>query len=316
MTAPRWPVAAGLAAGYAADVLAGDPARLHPVAGFGRLAQRAEERRYAPTRRAGALHALRLVGGAAAAAWTADRLTARRPRLRLALTALVVWASLGGRSLARQARSVRDALDRGDLDAARRRIPALVGRDPSTLDAGGLARATVESVAENTADAVVGPLLWGGLAGPAGVAMQRAANTLDAMVGYRDGRYRRFGWAAARLDDAVNRPAARLTAALAALLAPVVGGVPATAAAVVQRDAAGHPSRNAGAVEAAFAGALGVRLGGGDNRYGEVTEHRPALGDGRAPRPDDIGRALALARAVGRAALVAGVLLALVRGGR
>lgn len=314
MTAPRWPLPAGLAAGYAADALAGDPARLHPVAGFGRIAQRAEDRRYAPTRRAGVAHALRLVGGTTAAVWVADRATARLPRLRLALTALVVWASLGGRSLAREARAVRAALERGDLAAARRRMPALVGRDPSALDAAGLARATVESVAENAADAVVAPLLWGGLAGPPGVALQRAANTLDAMVGYRDDRYRRFGWAAARLDDAVNRPAARLTAALAAALAPTVGGSPAAAAAAVRRDAGGHPSRNAGAVEAAFAGALGVRLGGGTNRYGENTEHRPALGDGRPPQPADIDRALRLARAVGRAALAVGVVLGLLRG--
>jgi adenosylcobinamide-phosphate synthase len=156
-------------------------------------------------------------------------------------------------------------------------------------------------VAENTADAVVGALFWGAVAGPAGVAGYRAANTLDAMVGHRSERYAAFGWAAARLDDVLSWPGARLGAGLAALLAPVVGGSPAATLAVIRRDGAAHPSPNAGRIEAAFAGALGLRLGG-PLAYAGRAEVRPTLGDGRAPDRADIERAARLSTAVGAAA--------------
>lgn len=312
----RWPVAAGLLAGYAADLAVGDPHRLHPVAGLGWCAGRLEARWYRPTRRAGVLFTGVLAGGATGLAWVADRAVLRRPVARAGLTALLAWAALGGRSLHRHARRVAADLDDGDLPAARGRLPALVARDPSRLDAKAVARAAVESVAENTSDAVVGPLLWGGLAGPAGIVLHRTANTLDAMVGYRDRRYRRFGWAAARLDDTVNHLPARMTAGLAGLLAPTVGGSAGRALATVRRDAPGHPSVNAGRAEAAFAGALGVRLAGGANRYGEVVESRPALGAGPPPAVADIGRAVGLSRAVGWTALAVGAALALLWGGR
>jgi len=126
----------------------------------------------------------------------------------------------------------------------------------------------------------------------------RAVNTLDAMVGHRNERYLRFGWAAARIDDAVNWPAARLAAALAALLAPLVGGTARGTPRIARRDAGRHPSPNAGCLEAAFAGALGVRLGG-RNVYGGRAEHRPELGDGRPPVTADVARAVRLSRAVG-----------------
>ncbi len=159
----------------------------------------------------------------------------------------------------------------------------------------------MESVAENTSDAVVGALVWGAVAGPAGVAAYRAANTLDAMVGHRSERYESYGWAAARLDDALSWPAARATAALTALCAPVVGGSPRATWRTVRADGAAHPSPNAGRAEAAFAGALGVRLGG-PLTYGGVAELRPALGSGRPPGSEDIRRAARLSRAVGVAA--------------
>src|SRR5205085_10396633 len=132
---------------------------------------------------------------------------------------------------------------------------------------------------ENTADAVVGPLVWCAVAGPAGAAAYRAANTLDAMVGHRTRRYERFGWAAARLDDVLTWPAARAGALLAVALAPQVGGRPGAAWAALRRDGARHPSPNAGRLEAAFAGALGVTLGG-RNRYTERVQDRPRLGAG------------------------------------
>jgi adenosylcobinamide-phosphate synthase len=291
--------AAALAGGYAADVLFGDPRRWHPVAGFGRLALALERRAYAPTRRRGALYAGALVAGAALAGELLARLAGRRVTL-----ALVTWAALGGRSLAREARALAAHVLRGDLPAARGALPALCGRVPAGLDGPQLCRAAVESVAENTADAVVGALVWGALAGPAGVAAYRAANTLDAMVGHRDARYADFGWAAARLDDALSWPGARAAGALAAVCAPVAGGRPGASWRTLRRDGAAHPSPNAGRVEAAFAGALGVRLGG-PLAYAGRSELRPALGDGRAPGPQDVERAVRLSLAVGAAAAVA-----------
>uniref|UniRef100_UPI0035625153 CobD/CbiB family cobalamin biosynthesis protein n=1 Tax=Paraconexibacter sp. TaxID=2949640 RepID=UPI0035625153 len=202
-------------------------------------------------------------------------------------------------------------LDAGDLDGARAALPALVGRDPAELDAEGVARAVVESVAENTSDAVVGALFWGAVAGPAGVAGFRAANTLDAMWGHRSPRYARYGWAAARLDDVLVWLPARLTVALTAACAPVVGGSPVAALRVAGADGGAHPSPNAGPVESAFAGALGVVLGGSLS-YGGRQEDRPVLG-AREPgaRPvvlADVDRVVRLSRAVGVVAAVASAL--------
>jgi adenosylcobinamide-phosphate synthase len=287
--------ALGLALGFSADRLLGDPARFHPVAGFGRLAAAVETRTYADDRAAGVRHTALLVGGAVAV----GRLLPERTLVVAACT----WAVLGGRSLAREAEAVQTHLARDDLAAAREQVTHLVGRDPTHLDADEVARATIESVAENTSDAVVAPLLWGAVAGPAGLLGYRAVNTLDAMVGHRSPRYRRFGWASARLDDLVNLVPARISALLAAT------GDPAPALAAWRRDARLHPSPNAGPVEAAFAGALGVRLGG-SNRYGDAVEDRGLLGDGRRPVPADITRAVRLARRVDLGALSLAVLAA------
>jgi len=301
--------ATALAGGYAADVVLGDPRRLHPVAGFGALAQRAEAVAYAPTRTRGAAYAALLVGGAALAGELAARGAARAGAGRALVLGVATWAALGGRSLTRVADRLATEVAAGDLDAARATLPWLCGRDPAGLDADALARAAVESVAENTSDAIVGALLWGALAGPAGVIGYRAANTLDAMVGHRTERYRDFGWGAARLDDAVNWPAARLSAALTALCAPVVGGSPAATWRTVRRDGAAHPSPNAGRAEAAFAGALGVRLGGA-LAYAGVAETRPFMGDGPVPRAADVHCATRLSLAVGLAATLACAALA------
>jgi adenosylcobinamide-phosphate synthase len=242
------------------------------------------------------------VGGrAAVAVAAADRGLVRRPVARMLLMGVVTWSALGGRSLAGAGRRLAGAVRNGDLEAARELAPTLVGRDSSGLDGPELCRAALESVAENTADAVVGPLLWGVLAGPAGVTAYRAANTLDAMVGYHSARYERFGWAAARLDDLLTWPAARLGAGLACVLAPLVGGAAGRARQTLRRDGGAHPSPNAGRMEAAFAGALGVRLGG-VNRYGDRVEQRPTLGGGPAPGPDDVDRAVRLSLLVGSAA--------------
>jgi adenosylcobinamide-phosphate synthase len=306
---------AALATGYAADIALGDPRRWHPVAGFGQLAAAVESVSYAPTRRGGAGFAIALVGTAALGAELAVRLAGRLGLGRGPAFAAVTWAALGGRSLIGEARGLARHIDRQDVEAARAALPALCGRDAAGLEAPELCRAAVESVAENTSDAVVGALLWGAVAGPAGVAAYRAANTLDAMVGHHNERYEAFGWAAARLDDVLNWPAARLAAGLTAVCAPVVGGTPTAVWRTVRRDGAAHPSPNAGRVEAAFAGALGVRLGG-PLAYGGQATVRPPLGDGRAPTTRDVFRAARLSLAVGVLAAAACALLSAARGAR
>jgi adenosylcobinamide-phosphate synthase len=294
----------GLVLGFAADRALGDPRRLHPVAGFGRVAARLERTTWADHRVAGIVHVGLLVGGSALAGVAASRAARRSgPAAEAVLVAATTWAVVGGRSLEREALAVHALLEADDLEGARQRVTHLVGRDPSALDAAGVARATVESVAENTSDAVVAPLVAGAVAGVPGLLAYRAANTLDAMVGHRTPRLERFGWAAARLDDLLNLVPARLSALLATAFAPTVGGRSADAARAWRRDARHHPSPNAGPVEAAFAGALGVRLGG-VNVYAGRTEDRHVLGDGRAARPDDVGRATRLALAVDVGALV------------
>jgi adenosylcobinamide-phosphate synthase len=311
--ARRLAPAGGLIAGYALDRLFGDPQRWHPVAGFGRAAGRLEQTLYADGRARGVAFTAVAVGAPVIAGVLLERTTRSAPLATGVFTAATTWVVLGGRTLAREAEAVADHLGAEDLSEARRQVARLVGRDTDELDASGVARAAVESVAENTADAVVAPLVWGAVAGLPGLLGYRAINTLDAMVGHRSPRYRSFGWASARLDDLANWVPARLTATLAVLAAPWVGGSPRRSAAVVVRDAGAHPSPNAGVVEGAFAGALGVRLGG-RNTYGGAASDRGTLGDGRAPGGNDIARATRLATMVGDAALVVAVAVRLARG--
>jgi adenosylcobinamide-phosphate synthase len=306
-------LAGGLLAGVALDALLGDPRRGHPVAAFGRGATALERRIYADDRTRGALYTAACVLAAAAPAAAAGRLTRRRPLARGTAVAITVWAVTGARSLRYLAERTVVALDRSDLAEARTLLQGLCSRDPSQLGVKEIARAVVESVAENTSDAVVAPLLWGAVAGLPGLAAYRAVNTLDAMVGYRSPRYARFGWAAARLDDVLNWAPARLTAVLAAGCAPLAGGRPGPAWHAARRDGGHHPSPNAGRPEAAFAGALGLRLGGASQYHG-VAEHRPELGDGRPPEPADIRRAERLSLAVTAAAAVLAAAAALALG--
>ncbi|WP_405947121.1 cobalamin biosynthesis protein [Streptomyces prunicolor] len=298
----------GAAAGLLGDHLLGDPRRGHPVAAFGRAAGAVEQVLWRDHRGWGALHTAVCVGGTITLAAAAASALRPSRTASAALTAAATWAVLGGTSLAREAGVIGRALEAGDIDGARSRLPHLCGRDPQSLDADGIARAVVESVAENTSDAIVGALVWGGVAGVPGLLGFRAVNTLDAMVGHKSAKYRRYGWASARLDDVAGWPGARLTAALAT----VAGGDPRGAVRAWRTDARKHPSPNAGPVEASFAGALGVRLGG-TLSYGGRVEHRPVLnGDGRAVAVSDIARAVRLSRRVGLLALgvsVAGRLL-------
>ncbi len=294
--------ALGLLLGYAADQVFGDPARFHPVAGFGQAAGSLERRLYADSRARGAAYWLVLVGTTTATGVVLERSTRGRPVLHTLTTAVATWAVLGARSLDREAAAVEELLHR-DLPAARVRLTHLVGRETRSLDESGVARAVVESVAENTSDAVVSSLVLGALAGIPGLLGHRAANTLDAMVGHRSERYRNFGWASARADDVLNLPGSRVTAVLAAAL----GDDPEGALRAWRRDAGRHPSPNAGPVEAAFAGALGITLGG-TNLYGDRVELRARMGSGRAAQVGDVGRARDLARRVGWGAACIAVL--------
>jgi adenosylcobinamide-phosphate synthase len=308
---PRWPLAAGLAAGVVLDALLGDPRRGHPVAAFGRAATALEARDYADSRPRGAAHAAACILAVAVPAALLHRRTRTWPLAETAAVAATAWAVTGARSLHHEAERALAALSGHDLRSAREILPSLCGRDPATLDAAEITRAVVESVAENTSDAVVAPLLWGAVAGIPGLVAYRAVNTLDAMVGHRSARYLRFGWASARLDDVANWVPARVTAALTAACAPLVrDSKPATVLRIVHRDGGAHPSPNAGRCEAAFAAALGVRLGG-TNVYGGVAETRPELGEGRSPEPGDIRRSVVLSRAVTVSATALAVLIAL-----
>ena len=288
---------ASTAAAVVLDHLLGDPPdRLHPVAWFGRAMTRREQRAWGDRRLSGVRH---LGAGFAVATVPVALLGVGARRLGgaaaySAVFVAVVTATLGARSLDRRAAEIAEALASGQIEEARRLLPALVGRDPTGLDEAEIARAVVESVAENTVDAVVAPLFWAALGGPVAAAAYRAVNTLDAMVGYRSDRYRRFGWASARADDVANFVPARVGAVIVALCSPShAAGI----GRAVRRQAPGHPSPNAGVIEAAFAAALGLRLGG-TNRYGEVVEHRVELGEGRAVARGDIVRARLLARRV------------------
>jgi len=299
--------AAGLALGYAADLAFADPRRGHPVAGFGQLASALERVCWADDRGRGAAYTGVLVGGITGVGWAAQRAARGRPLPETALVALATWAVLGGRSLVREGTAMAELLDLNDLAGARDRLSHLCARDATGLPAHELARASVESLAENTSDAVVAPLLWGAVAGVPGLLGYRAVNTLDAMVGYRSDRYRNFGWASARLDDLLNLVPARVAAALTVAEAPLVGGRSSEAWRIWCRDASRHPSPNAGPVEAATAGALGVTIGGSNVYHGEVSQDRGTLGDGRSVAIADLKRSLRLSKGVGFGALLLAV---------
>ncbi|BBY09684.1 cobalamin biosynthesis protein [Mycobacterium marseillense] len=303
------PRVVGVLVGYLADRALGDPRRGHPVAAFGTGAAALENLTYRESRAAGAVHVGVLIGSLGLLGAAAQRAAGRGGRpWSIAVTAAATWVALGGTSLARTGLAMSELLERGDVEGARGLLPSLCGRDPASLGVAGLTRASLESIAENTSDAQVAPLLYAAAGGVPAVLAYRGINTLDAMVGYRSPRYLRFGWAAARLDDVANYIAARVTASLAVVLAPLVGGSASGAARAWRRDAGRHPSPNAGAVEAAFAGALGVRLGG-PTQYRHELQIRPTLGDGPEPTVADLRRAVTLSSLVqAGAALLAGVL--------
>ncbi len=226
----------------------------------------------------------------------------------LLFVALIASSLIAQRSLHQHVEAVARALDDGGLEAGRKAVAAIVGRDVSVLDEAGVARAAIESLAENFSDGIVAPLFWLALGGLPGGVCYKAINTADSMIGHRTERYEAFGWAAARLDDLVNLGPARLSALWIVIAAVFLQADPAGAWRVMRRDARGHPSPNAGWPEAAVAGALGLKLGGPRSYAGkEIADRWIGFGESSAAGPSDIFRALALYR---RACLVNGGVLA------
>ncbi len=266
------------------DRLLGEPRRFHPLVGFGTLAGWLEKRLNRRTIAGGALAWLLAVGP-----WVALA-AALRPLAPFAVDVVLLYFALGAQSLCEHAEAIARPLAAGDLAEARRRVGWIVSRDTSALDADGVARAGVESVLENGNDAAFGALFWFALLGGPGALLFRLANTLDAMWGYRTERLNLFGRVAARADDLLNWPAARLTALTYALL-----GRTRTALACWRTQAPAWDSPNAGPVMAAGAGSLGVALGGAAIYHGQ-REERPPLGAGTPPTAADLGRAVGLVR--------------------
>jgi adenosylcobinamide-phosphate synthase len=267
-------------------------------------------------RGAGSVAILLLICIVAAVAIIVERELLRLP-FGLIAVAVVASTLIAQRSLHRHVADVADALEHDGLAAGRAAVAKIVGRDVGALDAAGIARAAIESLAENFSDAVVAPVFWMAIAGLPGAALYKAINTADSMIGHRTPRHEAFGWAAARLDDLVNLPASRLSALL--LVAAAMLGKSASAAVAwraVLRDAARHRSPNAGYPEAAMAGALGLSLAG-PRVYGGVTIDDATMGDGRRDvTAADIRRALTLYRyadaiLIAVVAATAGILIAL-----
>jgi adenosylcobinamide-phosphate synthase len=289
---------AGLLAAFALDrLLSEPPERWHPVCWMGRAVAAAEGVALAGSDNR---RRQRIKGIAAAAAlplgtwWLSRQLLKCLPHPWGTVTETVVMATaLAGRSLYVGAREVETALDES-VAAGRSRVARLVGRDTAGLDEAAVVRAAVESVAENANDGVVAPIFYAWVGGAPLALAYKMVNTLDSMIGYRHGRYRDFGWAAARLDDVAGFVPARLTAAAAVITAPLAGGSPGGAVGVWRRDASGHASPNAGVCEASFAGALGVRLGGRNYYRGRPVEGHVMGAEHGPPGRDDIGRAAVL----------------------
>lgn len=265
------------------DLLLGDPQWFpHPVRLVGKLATGAEfifrRMSFLPLRLAGALAAAAVITATVATVLALQGLAyVFHPVAGIAMSVVLLYFAIAPRDLYSHAAAVRDALRKGDLGLARRKVAMMVGRDTSTLDAEGVARATVESVAENCSDGVIAPMLYGLFFGPTGAWLYKASNTLDSMFGYRNERYREFGWASARFDDLMNLMPSRLSVLAVAGAAFILRLDPAGAFRSVKAGARRHESPNAGYPEAAFAGALGVTLGG-ERSYGGVTKTVPTLG--------------------------------------
>jgi adenosylcobinamide-phosphate synthase len=304
LDSPGWVLSALLTA-LAADALFGEPPWLyrrlpHPVVLIGRAIAGLERRLLDPgagesRKRAAGVLLLAVVAGGAWLFGTAVHLALRSVPMGWLVEGLLLGTLLAQRSLIEHVAAVARGL-RESLPAGRRAVAMIVGRDPERLDAAGVGRAGIESLAENLSDGVMAPLFWAAVAGLPGILAYKAVNTLDSMVGHKNERYRAFGWASARFDDLVNLVPARLTGALLCLAGALGRQRPLRQSLrAMRRDAPQHRSPNAGWPEAAMAAALGVRLAG-PRVYGGVAVADAWMGDGRAEAaPADIRRALRLA---------------------
>jgi adenosylcobinamide-phosphate synthase len=274
----------------------------HPVTWMGALLAHLENRLNRSTapdgerRLLGVLVLAALLATAGATAFALDRVFSLGP-FGAGLLVLAAASFLAQRSLHDHVHAVVKAMEREGLEAGREAVSMIVGRNPDRLDEAGVARAAIESLAENFSDGVVAPAFWLAVAGLTGGALYKATNTADSMIGHRTPRYAAFGWAAARLDDLINLPASRLAAFFLVVAAVVAGASPGGALRAVRRDASSHRSPNAGWPEAAMAGALGLKLAG-PRVYGDDTVDDAFMGDGRrSATTADISRALRLFRA-------------------
>ncbi|WP_020667963.1 cobalamin biosynthesis protein CobD/CbiB [Amycolatopsis nigrescens] len=302
--------AIGLLLGLAADGVIGESGRVRPVAGFAKAARAFEHKLPAETRLTGAVHAAGLAGAAVLAGVLVERAGRRSPVRQAAGTAVATWAVLGAAGLAVDGTAMARDLEEGRLDSARDTLAGLDPRAGDGLDVIGLSRASVETVAQNTSDAVVAPLFWGAVAGVPGLLGARAVIVLRRLLNRRQ---EPFGWFAGRLDRLVNQVPTRYAAALTVTGAPVVGGSARGAWRAWRRDIIAHPDPNAGRVGAAFAGALEIRLGG-RTAYPHGVEELPVLGDGRNPDAGYVTRAVELSRVVGWLAGLGSAVLAILVG--
>ncbi|AHY51817.1 adenosylcobinamide-phosphate synthase CbiB [Bradyrhizobium japonicum] len=294
--------AGAMVVAMAVDALLGWPSWLfarigHPVTWLGRLIgaiDAAWNRASDPPafrRAAGVAGALLVIAISVAIGWV---LQSSLPWgwMQIVLVGVLAWPLVALRSLHDHVAAVANPLQAGDIAAAREAVSRIVGRDPAILDEAGIARAAIESLAENASDGIVAPVFWGALFGLPGILGYKAINTLDSMIGHRSERHEAFGWAAARIDDVANFIPARLTGFLFVLLASRRS----EALSCMTRDARRHRSPNAGWPEAAMAGALGVRLSGPRIYHGSVT-NEPWLNEGaRDPLAADISRGLTIYR--------------------
>jgi adenosylcobinamide-phosphate synthase len=272
-----------IALAVALDLVVGDPRWFpHPVRLIGHLAMRLEgpARRFIGNARiAGVFVAIFVVILVALATWGLLYCAGlAHPALGDIVSVYLLYSGLAAKDMVRHSSEVYQALDSGSLTEAKRRARMICGRDTDQLDESGVAKATVESVAENMVDGVTAPLFYAFLAGPVGMMAYKAVNTLDSTFGYKNQRFLQFGWASARLDDLANLIPARITAMIVPLAAKILGERSSEAFQIFLRDRGKHPSPNAGQTEAAMAGALGIQLGGLSHYGGEPCD-KPRLGD-------------------------------------
>ncbi|MET4066557.1 adenosylcobinamide-phosphate synthase [Bradyrhizobium sp. S3.2.6] len=306
--------AGAMVVAMAVDALLGWPSKLfarigHPVTWLGGLIAaidagwNRESDPPALRRAAGAAGALLVIALAVAFGWLLQSLLPPS-WIGIVLAGILAWPLVALRSLYDHVAAVANPLLGGDITAARAAVSRIVGRDPAALDEAGIARAAIESLAENASDGIVAPVFWGALFGLPGIFCYKAINTLDSMIGHRNERHEAFGWAAARIDDVANFVPARLTGFLFVLLARKRS----EALSCMTRDARRHRSPNAGWPEAAMAGALGVRLSGPRIYHGSITAEPWLNGGARDPLAADIGEGLTVYR---RAMLLLAGLLAI-----